>query len=81
MLDCVPTLGPAGYSAIQVIDLTSELITGAFRGIFPVELDSLNAVVMFGCGRQFTSASEILSYVEGMITDVEAKLDACDAKR
>ena len=36
-----PDVGAVGYSGDQVINLASELIAKAFRGIYPVEVDSL----------------------------------------
>lgn len=74
-----PEVGAAGYSAIQVIELASELIAKAFRGSYPVEIDSLGAVLMMGRARQFSTEKEILSFVEPMITELETRLTACEA--
>lgn len=76
-----PEVGTVGYSGAQVIDLASELIARTFRGSYPIEPESLLALVMLERGRQFSSASEILSFVEPMIAELEAKLTACDPSR
>ncbi len=72
-----PEVGTVGYSAIQSIDLASELITKAFRGSYPFEADSLGTLVMLGRGRQFASASEVLLSVEQLIAEVETRITAC----
>lgn len=76
-----PGVGMVGYSATHVIDIATELIAKAFRGSYPVEIDSLAAVSMLGSARQFPTSSEILSFVEPIIAELETKLTACDAKR
>jgi restriction system protein len=76
-----PDVGAVGYSGAQVVDLASDLIARAFRGNYPVEPESLLALVLLGPGHQFSSASEILSFVEPMIDELETKLTARDATR
>jgi len=56
-----PEVGAAGYSGTHVIDIAGELIAKAFRGSYPVEVDGLGALAMFGSVRQFSTANEILS--------------------
>jgi restriction system protein len=76
-----PDVGASGYSSQQVINAASELIVGAFRGIYPVEANSLGALFMLGIGRQFSTANEILSFVEPIIAELEARLTACETNR
>ncbi len=76
-----PEVGVGGYSSVQVIDFSSELITRAFRGSYPFEIDSVGARFILGSARQFSSAREILAVVEPMIAEVEAKLKACEINR
>jgi len=76
-----PDVGVAGYSSIQVIDLSSELMTRAFRGSYPFEIDSMGAILMFGSARQFSSPNEILSFVEPIIAELETKLGVCETNR
>lgn len=73
-----PDVGAAGYSSTQVIDLASDIISKAFRGVYPIESDSLGALVMFGSARQFSSAKEVLLFVEPIIAELETKLAACE---
>lgn len=76
-----PEVGTVGYSATQVIDLASELIAKAFRGSYPIEIDSLAAVFMLETPRQFSTAKEVLSFVEPIVSELETKLTACDNNR
>jgi hypothetical protein len=46
---------------------------------YPVTLDSMQGFAIFGEDRQFASAKEILSVVEPMIVELEARLAACEA--
>jgi restriction system protein len=76
-----PEVGAVGYSATQVIDLASELIAKAFRGSYPVEIDSLGAVLMLGNARQFSTANEILSFVDPIIAELETRLTTFETNR
>jgi hypothetical protein len=76
-----PEVGAVGYSATQVIDLASELIAKAFRGSYPVEIDSLGAVSILGNAHQFSTANEILSFVEHIIAELERRLTVCESNR
>jgi restriction system protein len=71
-------VGTVGYSGNIVINCASELISKAFRGIYPIGVDSLDAFVMFGAERHFSAASEILSVVEPEVAELERRLDACE---
>jgi hypothetical protein len=81
-IDCGlgPEVGVVGYSGNHVIDLANEMLSKAFRGTYPVDIDSIGAVVILGGLRQFSSATEVLSVVEPLNAELEAKLDECDAK-
>jgi hypothetical protein len=76
-----PEVGAAAYSSVQVIDVASELITKALRGTYPVEIDSIGAVLTLGRERQFSSTDEILSLVEPMLAELETKLKSCEINR
>lgn len=75
-----PDTGAFGYSGDHIINLSSELMGKAFRGTYPVEIDSMFGLAMFGAVRSFSSATEILSFVEPKISELEAKLKACETK-
>ncbi len=73
-----PDVGEDGYSGTHLIDLASELIAKAFRGVYPVEVESLAGLWLFRGQRQFHTASEVLSFLEPKIAELEDKLNACE---
>jgi restriction system protein len=73
-----PDTGAYGYSGDHVVALASELLTKAFRGVFPVEVESLAGLALFGELKVFANAAQIAGYVESAVSDIEAKLDACE---
>ena len=73
-------VGEMGYSGIHVIECATELVTKAVRGRYPVETESLGALFLLGGVRQFPTANEILSVVEPMIAELEARLTVCETR-
>jgi len=73
-----PEVGAGGYSGDQIINLASELMAKAFRGIYPVDVESVYGLVIFGGPRQFSTANEILAFVEPTIAELETRLNACE---
>jgi len=75
-----PDVGASGYCGDHIINLASELVAKAFRGIFPVEVDSMVGFAIFGEERQFSTANEIFTFVESIIIELETKLVAFEMK-
>ncbi|MNJ21397.1 Restriction endonuclease [compost metagenome] len=73
-----PEVGQASYSAVQTMEMCSDLITRALRGNFPFRSDQLGALVKFGT-KEFESALEVLVIVEPEITSLETKLNEYDS--
>ena len=76
-----PEVGTAGYSANQVIDFATDLISKALRGNYPTKGDSLLALATLDKSHQFSDANEILSSVEPMIAELETKLSTCEESK
>lgn len=74
-----PDVGGWGYSGARTIDLVIDLISRAFRGTYPVESEAVAALGTSGFPRQFTTVEELVSSVESMIVDLEARLEALEA--
>jgi restriction system protein len=74
-----PDTGDFGYSGNIIIELASDLLARALRGSYPIILDSMQVLAIFGENRQFVSATEIVSVVESLLVDLEARLAACQA--
>jgi restriction system protein len=67
------------YSGNVVVELASDLLGKALRASYPFVLESMQGFAIFGEDRQFTSAIEILTVVEPMLVDLDARLTACEA--
>lgn len=78
-IDCGlrPDVGAGGYAGDQIINLCSELLARAFRGSYPIELDSLPGLMIAGVGRQFSEVGDVLSFVEARTAELEGRIDAC----
>lgn len=74
-----PDFGGDTYSGDVVVELASDLLAKALRGIYPVTLTSMEGFAMFGEDRTFGSVQEILAVVEPMLTDLDARLTRCEA--
>jgi hypothetical protein len=74
-----PDAGGGGFSGNIIVELASDLLAKALRGSYPVTLDSMQGLAVFGEDRQFASVAEILSVVAPMIVDLEVRLAACEA--
>ncbi|MDE1160624.1 MAG: restriction endonuclease [Acidobacteriaceae bacterium] len=66
-----------GYSGDRIINLATELLTKSFRGVYPLNVDSLVSIAEFVEPRVFSGASQVISYVESVISELELKLDTC----
>jgi hypothetical protein len=67
-------VGTVGYSGARTVEFAEELLTKAFRGVYPIECDSLSAIVMSGGPREFVTPEEVLTFLEPMIGDLEKRL-------
>ena len=67
-------VGEWGYSGARALEICGELITRAFRGVYPFGPDSLQALVQFGKDRQFQSPEELISTILTMVEELEGKL-------
>ncbi len=74
-----PDVGGGGYSGAHIMELANQLLSKAFRGTYPFDIDSLQALVLLGGPRKFGTADEIVATVEPMVEELEAKLTACEA--
>jgi hypothetical protein len=76
--DLRPDSGAVGYSGDHVVAVANELLSKAFRGIFPIETESLAGIAIFGEPKIFTTAVQLADFVQSTIVDLEAKLDVCE---
>jgi restriction system protein len=81
-IDCGlrPEVAAGGYSGNHTVDFAKDVIAKALRGVYPVEVDHVYALVLWGRARRFSSAKQIVSLIEPMIVELETKLTACESK-
>lgn len=76
-----PEVGEWAYSGTRVIELCRDLLSRAFRGLYPVKSEVLAALVTPGLPEQFNSPEEVVAVVEPMVSELEQKLGAYEAGR
>ncbi|MES2243927.1 MAG: restriction endonuclease [Pseudomonadota bacterium] len=67
-------VGEWGNSGARTLEICGDLITRAFRGVYPFRPDSLQALVEFGKDRQFGSTEEVIATITPMVQELEVKL-------
>ena len=68
-------VGVAEYSGARVVDMCMDLLTRAFRGVYPFTTEDIQVFVLFGRDKQFESSAEVVGIVEEHISVLEEKLD------
>jgi restriction system protein len=71
-----PDIGQVGYSGIDMINYSQDLLSQAMRGHFPIKVDSLQAYAHPFLNREFSDQSEVVSLLEQLVSELEKKLDA-----
>lgn len=74
-------VGVAEYSGARVIDMCVDLLTRAFRGVYPFKTEDIQAFVLFGSDKLFVSPAEVVSLVEDKISVLEKKLNDYELQR
>jgi hypothetical protein len=73
-----PDVGEYNYSGARIVEMCADLLTRAFRGVYPFQSETIEAFILFGRDKQFESPKEIVDLVEEKIVELEAKLDNYD---
>lgn len=66
------------YSGARIVNMCFDLLTRAFRGIYPFQSETLEAFMLLGTGKYFESPKEVADLVEEKISELEARLDDYD---
>ena len=72
--------GEHGYSGARILDMCADLLTRAFRGIYPFQSETIEVFLLFGPDKKFESTKEVVDLVEEKIAELECKLDAYDQR-
>lgn len=76
-----PDVGAIGYTGTHIIELCKDLLSRAFRGIYPIRTEVLAALCTPGLLDHFNSPEEVVAVLEPMIEELEIKLDDYEASR
>jgi restriction system protein len=63
-------VGEHGYSGARIIDMCVDLLTRAFRGVYPFQSETIEAFTLFGRDKYFESPKEIVDFVEEKISEL-----------
>ncbi|MBT9143794.1 MAG: hypothetical protein DDT32_02138 [Syntrophomonadaceae bacterium] len=72
-------VGEWDYSGARIIELVSDLLSRAFRGLYPIKSETLVAITTPGVPEQFASPEEVVAVVEPMVAELEARFNAFEA--
>ena len=67
------------YSGAVVIDACNDVLTRAFKDIYPFKSRAYNPNRLLGTNKQFNSVVEVVQVIEPMIALLEKKLDDCES--
>ena len=65
----------ADYSALRIIDMCIDILSRAFRGVYPFNSETMEAYILFGKDNSFESAKDVVDLVGNKIYEVETLLD------
>jgi restriction system protein len=67
------------YSGARVVDLSKYLLSCAFRGRYPIEIDALQKLFMPTLPDKFDNEEQLTTTLEALIGDLETRLSAASA--
>ncbi|RZM80364.1 restriction endonuclease [Pseudoalteromonas rubra] len=73
-----PEVGAWDFSGARVVELCSDILMRAFRGVYPLISDHLAALVTPGFSDGFKSPKEVADAIEPLVVEFESRLDAYD---
>jgi len=74
-------VGEHAYSGARVVDFCKDLLSRAFRSLYPFESEVYTVFVTPGLPEKFNSPEEVVAVVEPKIIELEKKLGAYETSR
>lgn len=74
-----PEVGEIAYSGARIVDFCRDILSRAFRGLYPFESEVLVPSFPHGLPEQFNSPEDVVDAVEPMVDELEKKLGAYEA--
>jgi len=72
-------VGEHNYSGARVVDFCRQLLSRAFRGLFPIETRMIGVFAPIDAPPLFKDNQEIIALVEPLVQELESKLEAAHA--
>lgn len=69
-------VGEMAYSGTRTVATVRDLLSRAFRGLYPFRSEAIRALIEPNLPEQFHSAQEVFDVAEPMVADLERRLDA-----
>jgi restriction system protein len=69
-------VGEMAYSGARTVETVRDLLSRAFRGIYPFRSEAIGALIDPNFPKQFRSAQEVFNVAGPMVDDLERRLDA-----
>jgi hypothetical protein len=66
------------YSGAKVVEFCTDLLTRAFRGVYPFQGETIEAIIRFGRDKYFQPPAEVIAVVEEQVAELERRLDNHD---
>jgi len=76
-----PQVGTIGFSGAQVVNLCRDLLSRAFRGVFPFQSTILETTIWPSFPEELKSAEEVVEIVEAMIAELDERLQAYEVSQ
>lgn len=74
-----PELGEVGYSGARVVDLCREILSKAFRGLYPINTPFAGPMIRDGLPTSYGDVELVVETVASLTVELEHKLDAAHA--
>jgi len=72
-------VGAWGYSGARVIEYVADVLSRAFRGLYPVTSETQLAATASDLPRQFGSPTAVVTQLEPMVSELEGRLTNCES--
>jgi hypothetical protein len=74
-----PDLAEIGYSGARVVEFSRELLSRAFRGLYPIDVGYSATMIRECLPSVYEDIEAVIGVVEALTVDLEAKLDSAYA--
>lgn len=72
-----PDVGEYGYSGTSIIEISEKLVSLAFRGSFPIEVDQFDRMGIAGIQERYSGNSDLYESIDILISELENRIEAC----